>query len=102
MSEIEEDNKTFGTLLIGVIVVLALLWLVQIVLKVFFSVAQWVLTLGLYAFVAYMILGLIFYAYAKVFPRKTPVFMRNLLSLHHYLAGLGRSLLNFCTALFKK
>ena len=102
MSDIEDDNKTFGTLFGGVIAVLVLLWLGRIVLGVFFSLAESVFKLGFYALVTYMVLGLLFYVYAKLLPNQTPKFLREMLRLHHYLAGRGGKIVSFCISLFRR
>lgn len=81
-----EDNMALGTLLLGLAAVIFLIWVLKVVLALFLTIAESVLTLGFYVVLVYAACALIVTLYASLFPKKTPKFVKKALALHHSIA----------------
>lgn len=82
----KEDNITLGTLLLGIGAVILAIWVLKVVLTAFLSIAESILVVGFYVVLFYAAFALLISVYAKVFPNKTPKFVKMALSFHHGVA----------------
>ena len=96
----KEDNMTLGTLLLGIGAVLLIIWLLKIVLATFLSIAESVLVMGFYIVFFYAVFALLISIYAKMFPNKTPKFVKFALVFHHAVAQGVKVLFKGLRALF--
>jgi hypothetical protein len=102
MNKVKDDNMTFGTLLLGIGVILVAIWALKFVLTTLLDVTQTILTVGFYAILIYMALTLILSIYAKMYPQKTPKLIKALLSFHHMIAVMLKYSFRAVRRVFRK
>ena len=81
-----EDNMALGSLILGIAAVLLLIWVLKVVLALFLTIAESVVTLGFYVVVIYGFCALLISIYAHFFPKHTPKLVKMALSFHHSVA----------------
>ena len=94
-----EDNMALGTLLLGIVGVLLLIWVLKVVLAMFLTIAESVVTLGFYVVLVYGLCAMLISVYAHFFPKHTPKFVKLALAFHHSVARGIKSLIRALRAL---
>ena len=102
MNKVKDDNMTFGTLLLGIGVIIIAIWVLKFVLSSLLDITQTILTVGFYAILIYMALTLILSIYAKLYPQKTPKLVKALLSFHHMIAVMLKYSFRMIRRIFRK